>query len=178
MKRADLVPVLDLGDELDGVHGLTAKQWYDLIRDRLAPSERVKIGRSLYVTRENAPKIIERERNNPPARVKVAAAHVVHATPDMPFVIIRGRDAGVHAGYLESLDRATKSCVLRGARRIWYWFGAASLSELAVYGASKPADCRFGARIDRQEIIGDVCEVIHCQDRGSVMIRTQPEWRA
>ena len=93
------------------------------------------------------------------------------------FVIVRGRDSGVHAGVLAILDRATKSAVLTDARRIWYWNGAATLSELAVYGASKPADCRFGAKVERQEIIGDVCEVIVCQLEGEAMIRNQPEWR-
>lgn len=97
---------------------------------------------------------------------------------DLPFVIIRGRDSGVHAGELVSLDCATKSCVLHDARRIWRWRGASCLSELAVYGASNPAECRFGTALPHQEIIGDVCEVIYCQPEGEKMIRECPEWRA
>ena len=96
----------------------------------------------------------------------------------MPFVIIRSTGAGVHAGELVSIDRATRSCVLLNARRIWYWSGAASLSELAVYGASKPKECKFGCKIDKQEIVGDICEVIYCQPEGEKMIRECPEWRA
>jgi hypothetical protein len=71
--------------------------------------------------------------------------------------------------------------VLREARRIWYWEGAASLSEIAVYGCaeSKRSACLFAAKVDRQEIAtADVCEVIHCQPAGEAMIRNQPEWRA
>lgn len=95
-----------------------------------------------------------------------------------PFVIIRGSSAGVHAGYLVSLDHATKSCVLKDARRIWRWRGASCLSELAVYGASNPAECQFGPKIERQEIVGDVCEVIYCQPEGQKMIEGTKEWRA
>ena len=35
------------------------------------------------------------------------------------FVIVRCRDAGVHAGVLESYQG--RECVLTDARRLWYW---------------------------------------------------------
>lgn len=96
-----------------------------------------------------------------------------------PYVIVRGRNAGVHAGYLVEHRYADGVVVLRDARRIWSWSGAASLSELAVYGAKNAAQCRFGARIARQEIVGnDACELIHTQPAGQLMIESQPEWRA
>lgn len=98
------------------------------------------------------------------------------ATP--PYVITRGYRSGVHAGYLQSRDEHGM-IVLRDARRIWSWSGAASLSELAVYGAKNRAQCRFGARIERQEIQrDDVSEIIHCQPAGRSMIEEQAEWRA
>lgn len=100
------------------------------------------------------------------------------ASKKLPFVIIRGTAAGVHAGELVSLDKATRSCVLRHARRIWHWSGAATLSELAVYGAKNAMACKFGAAVEHQEIVGDVAEVIYCQAAGAKMIREQPEWRA
>lgn len=93
-----------------------------------------------------------------------------------PYVIVRGRMAGVHAG--ELISQKGTSVVLANARRIWKWSGAASLSELAVYGAKNTSECRFGCLIDRQEILGDVCEIIYCKISGEEMIRNQPEWRA
>ena len=96
--------------------------------------------------------------------------------PSCPFVIIRGCNAGVHAGELAAHNGT--SVTLHNARRIWYWSGAASLSELAVYGAQNSSSCKFGARVATQEIVGDVCEIIHCQPAGEKMIREQPEWRA
>jgi len=94
------------------------------------------------------------------------------------YVIVRGSGSGVNAGELESVDHATKSCVLTNARRLWYWSGAASLSELAMYGAKNAAACKFAVPVSRQEIVGDVCEIIDCSAAAEKMIRNQPEWRA
>lgn len=97
---------------------------------------------------------------------------------DQPYVITRGYRSGVHAGHLVARNDQGM-IVLRDARRIWSWSGAASLSELAVYGAKNRAQCRFGARVLRQELArDDIAEIIHCQSEGQRMIEEQPEWRA
>ena len=57
------------------------------------------------------------------------------------YVIVRTYSAGVFAGHLKS--RNGKEVVLTDARRLWYWAGAASLSQLAVSGTSKPSECKF-----------------------------------
>lgn len=96
-----------------------------------------------------------------------------------PCVIVRGRNVGVHFG--ELIKDRPGVLVLRNARRIWYWKGAASLSELAVYGPKLPAECRFGVVVERQELrgldTGDY-EVIYCQPEGADAIRAVPPWRA
>ena len=97
------------------------------------------------------------------------------AASKMPFVIVRATSAGCHAGYLVS--RKGDEVVLRDARRLWFWRGAGSLSELAVYGASKPSECRFGAKVVDQVVKG-WCEIIACQPAGKAMIEAVPEWRA
>lgn len=95
----------------------------------------------------------------------------------LPFVIVRCRDAGVHAGELAS-DTA-KGVVLLNSRRIWYWTGAATLSELAVYGSKTPSTCKFPPKVDKLKLRAtDVAEIIDCQPDGEKMIREQPEWRA
>src|SRR5512133_3357102 len=56
------------------------------------------------------------------------------------YVIVRCRDAGVHAGEFIA-HPAARTVVLKNSRRLWYWSGAASLSELAVYGAKNVSAC-------------------------------------
>jgi hypothetical protein len=57
------------------------------------------------------------------------------------YVIVRTYSAGVFAGTLR--ERNGKEVTLHNARRIWYWAGAASLSQLAQSGTSKPNQCKF-----------------------------------
>jgi hypothetical protein len=53
-----------------------------------------------------------------------------------PFVIIRGKYSGVHAGYLK--EDLGNEVILNNSRRLWMWKGAASLSQLAVDGVNFP----------------------------------------
>jgi len=50
------------------------------------------------------------------------------------YVILRCRDAGVHAGYLESMTG--DEAILRDSRRLWSWVAkdGVALSGLAVHG--------------------------------------------
>lgn len=59
----------------------------------------------------------------------------------LPYRIVRTRSAGVFAGYVKSIDGQTVEMV--EARRIWYWKGAASLSQLAIDGTKLPNECKF-----------------------------------
>ena len=67
------------------------------------------------------------------------------------YVIVRTYSAGVFAGELES--RKGQEVVMRNARRLWYWDGAASLSQLAMEGTSKPDNCKFPCEVDRVELL-------------------------
>jgi len=56
---------------------------------------------------------------------------------DVPVVLIRTRDAGVHFGKLTYVANAPGGCyrvVLVAARRIWNWTGANTLHEIALRG--------------------------------------------
>ena len=75
----------------------------------------------------------------------------------MPYVIIRTYSAGVFAGYLKS--RNGKEVVLVQARRLWYWKGAASLSQLAMEGVKHPSGCKFPCPVD-EIILTEAIEVI------------------
>jgi len=48
------------------------------------------------------------------------------------YVIVRTYSAGVFAGYIDK--RTGKEATILNARRLWYWDGAASLSQLAKEG--------------------------------------------
>lgn len=67
---------------------------------------------------------------------------------DENFFIVRTYAAGVFFGNIASKDLITRSVVMNNARRVWYWSGAASLSQLAVDGTCKPSECKFPCAVD------------------------------
>ena len=91
----------------------------------------------------------------------------------MEYCIVRTYSAGVFAGYVES--RNGKVCVVRDARRIWYWDGAASLSQLAVDGTSKPEKCKFPVAVDRV-LLTEAIEIIPCTEKAKESIEAVPVW--
>jgi hypothetical protein len=92
----------------------------------------------------------------------------------MPYCMVRTYSAGVFAGYVESRDG--KEITLRKARRMWYWDGAASLSQLATDGTSKPEECKFPCEVDRVTLI-EAIEIIPITDKAKKSIEGVPVWR-
>ena len=92
---------------------------------------------------------------------------------DERYVIVRTYSAGVFAGVLES--RVGQEVVLTNVRRLWYWAGAASLSELAVRGTSKPKQCKFPVAVPRVELLQAI-EILDVTPRARASIDAVPIW--
>ena len=93
----------------------------------------------------------------------------------MDYCIVRTQSAGVFAGFLES--RNGKEVVMRNARRIWYWDGAASLSQLAMEGSSKPQNCKFPAPVDKVVLL-EVIEILDCTEKAKKNIEQVIIWKS
>ena len=90
------------------------------------------------------------------------------------YVIVRTYSAGVFAGYLES--RKGQEVVLKKARRLWYWKGAASLSQLAVDGTSCVNECKFPAEVSKVELLQAI-EILDVTKEAQASIAKVPVWR-
>ena len=88
--------------------------------------------------------------------------------------IVRTDRAGVFFCEIES--RNGSEAQLRNARRLWYWNGAASLSQLATDGVSKPNDCKFTVTVNSCTVLG-VIEIIPCTDKAVKSIENVKVWR-
>jgi len=93
----------------------------------------------------------------------------------MAYVIARTYSAGVFAGYLQIRDG--KEAVLRKARRLWYWAGAASLSQLAMDGVSKPDSCKFPCEVDSVTLT-EVVEILPVTNKAKACIEKVKIWTA
>lgn len=92
----------------------------------------------------------------------------------MKYVIVRTYSAGVFAGELES--RSGQEVVMRNARRLWYWAGAASLSQLAMEGSKEPDKCKFPCEVDRVELL-QVIEILDVTPEAKESIKMVPIWK-
>ncbi len=88
-------------------------------------------------------------------------------------VIVRTYSAGVFAGILKSRDG--KEVVMTDARRLWYWDGAASISQLAVDGVSKPKTCKFPAPV-ALVLLTEAIEIIPTTDAARKSIDEVKVW--
>ena len=89
------------------------------------------------------------------------------------YCIIRSHNAGVFAAQLEEVDGSTVR--LTNARRLWYWKGAASLSELSQKGVSEPENCKFPLPLPELIVFG-VVEIIPCSEEAINSIANTPIW--
>ena len=93
------------------------------------------------------------------------------------FYIVRTFSAGVWFGNIKEMNE--NSVILTNARRLWYWSGAASLSQLAVEGTKKPNDCKFTLTITDEEgiYLPQIIEVLPCTSDAVENIKQVKEWK-
>jgi len=88
------------------------------------------------------------------------------------YVIVRSK-AGIFAGVLKKLDG--QIVVLENSRRLRYWDGAATLSELSQKGVSRPDTCTFPAEVP-YEWLPEIFEIIPCSEESEKSIKGVKVW--
>lgn len=89
-------------------------------------------------------------------------------------VIIRGDRSGVFFGTLA--EKNGREVKLTNCRRLWYWSGAASLSQIAMEGVKKPSECKFTIAVS-EIVILDTIEIIACSAAATKNIEAVREWK-
>lgn len=92
----------------------------------------------------------------------------------MNYVVIRSRDSGCHAGYLKEEEDAHVRLV--NSRRLYYWDGAATLSQLAMEGVKNPGNCKFPGEVDNIKIM-NYCEIINTTSKAQESIQGVQIWK-
>jgi len=91
----------------------------------------------------------------------------------MEYVIVRTYSAGVFAGFLAK--RNGKEVTVKQARRLWYWKGAASLSQLATDGTSCPSECKFPCAVESIDLT-EAIEILSCTEIAKNSIKEVKTW--
>lgn len=89
-------------------------------------------------------------------------------------VIIRGDRSGVFFGTLVAKEGTEVK--LQDCRRLWYWDGAASISQIAVDGVTKPDNCDFTVAVS-EIVITDAIEIIPCTKKAIKCIEEVSVWK-
>lgn len=88
--------------------------------------------------------------------------------------IVRGDRSGVFFG--EIIKREGREVTIGNCRRLWYWDGAASLSQLALSGVTKPLNCKFTVAVEELTVL-DAIEIIPCTAEAVANIEAVREWK-
>ena len=90
------------------------------------------------------------------------------------YCIVRTYSAWVFAGIVK--ERKGKEVLLTNARRIWFWDGEATLSQLATDVTSKFEKCKFPAPVN-EVLLLDAIEIIPITDKAKDSIAKVAEWK-
>ena len=71
--------------------------------------------------------------------------------------------------------REGKEVVLEHARRLWFWSGAASLSDLAVNGVSNPSGCKFPVAVPSVTLT-EAIEILPVSEKAVRSVAEVPVW--
>ena len=92
------------------------------------------------------------------------------------YVLIRSYSGGCFAGVVVVENEINRTVVLNHCRRLWYWDGAASLSQLAMKGVKEPKNCKFTQETMNHRIY-EIVETIPCTKEAQKNIRGVWIWK-
>lgn len=89
-------------------------------------------------------------------------------------VIVRADRAGVFYGTLA--EKEGNEVRLTNCRRLWYWSGAASISQIALEGVKTPLECKFTVTVSEIVVTG-VIEIIPATEEAQKCIEAVKVWK-
>ena len=102
------------------------------------------------------------------------AKNIINESVLGKYCVVRGERFGVFAGTVEAVEE--NRALLKDARRLWYWEGAASLSQLAMEGVKNPENCKFTVPVS-SVVLSGVIEIIPTTEQAQQIICGVKEWK-
>ena len=120
------------------------------------------------------PKIIKIDNDEYVKRSDIQNYEPAERVDGLKYVLIRTYSAGVHIGYLKR--REGEEVELVQARRIYCWYGAATLSQLAMEGVKNKSQSKISMPVNNI-ILTEAIEIIECTQAAKINIESVPEWK-
>lgn len=107
--------------------------------------------------------------------VRAGANKLAEKTDGMEYCVVRTYSAGVHIGFVKAFgEKHPQHAELINSRRLHYWNGAASLSQVAMDGVDNSS--RIAVALPKLELT-DVIEVIPCSEKAAEFFKGAKEWK-
>ena len=108
----------------------------------------------------------------------IKGANLAPSIDGLQPVLIRSYAAGVHIGYLKSSEYtlAGEVVTLINTQRIFTWYGACSLSQVALEGVKEPDKCQFSVEIPENKIT-NVIETIPLTEAAFKNLKSVKIWK-
>lgn len=90
------------------------------------------------------------------------------------YYLVRCEAASVFAGYIK--ERNGREVTMTDARRIWFWDGAASLSQMAMEGVKNPENCKFAMPV-KEIMLLDAIEIMTVEKEAERSIKDVMVWK-
>lgn len=93
-------------------------------------------------------------------------------------VVVRSDCAGVFFGTLNEAEQSSDKLTVEliNCRRLWYWDGACSISQIAIDGTKKPSECKFTQSVS-SIVVSNVIEIIPATKTSIQSIEKVTEWK-
>ena len=92
------------------------------------------------------------------------------------IVIVRCNRAGVFFGTLTDYDSATREAKLENVRRVYYWDGAATLSQMAMEGVTRPSNCKITMAVNEMRVM-EAIELLPCTEEAIANLNSVGTWK-
>lgn len=95
----------------------------------------------------------------------------------MQYVLVRTYSAGVHFGYLAERNSTLAGIEVKllKARRVYFWKGAATLSQMANDGVKNPSECKFTQAVESIDLVA--IEIIPITEKASINLNKVAVWQ-
>ncbi|MEG1582205.1 MAG: hypothetical protein RR334_03530 [Clostridia bacterium] len=90
------------------------------------------------------------------------------------YYIVSAERAGIFIGNIK--ERNGTELLMTNVRRIYYWEGANSISQLAVTGPMSPSNCKFSVAVE-EVLFTNVLEINLCSEKAEKVIKGVKEWK-
>ncbi len=104
-----------------------------------------------------------------------AEHNIADKVDGLSYCVVRTYSAGVHIGYVKEFgEKHPQQATLINSRRLHYWSGACSLSQVAIDGVDESS--RVAIKIP-EITLTEVIEIIPCSEKSKEFFEGVKEWK-